>query len=784
MKTDLRFRCGVLSVALLCAGLFPAYGATTTINWDGNGVSGGTGSAFWDNNTSGNWNAGSGANANFNSATTTLDFGGIAVGGSYTFGTAASTVQTINAYDITFADANTAVTTATTASTITLNGDNNGVAQTTNDVTLSLADNILVGPPGVAAGTGQLAILGSDITLSLTSGAHTIGTFASGFFSGTTNPLSTSTVAGSSALLVNSRITNAGFTSSIIQFGSSGAFGSGGGTSDRVATILTNDNNSFDAPVKIAGSTFYTSISNINGGNSALGAPSSAASTLTLSNSAYFGYIGTANQTVTRNIIYGASSALLNDSAAGTPTTIEFQSLTNNQAASGQLRLDSANAGDVLKISAALADYDTAGNKLLTLAIGGQAYYDNLGVYHASASLGSVLLTGANTFTGGVQLSAGTLQIGNVSALGTGLLTWSGGKLDNLTGSAFTLGGNTIKLSGTIGFVGTNDLNLGSGAVTLLNTTLTPSAGTLEIDGVISGGASLTLATGNGTVVLGGANTYSNGTTLQVGTETLALKNAAALGTGTVTILGGKLDNASGGALTLTTNNAQSWTNGFIFAGTNNLNMGTGTVTLAGNVIVNALSHTLTVGALSASGKALTKQGSGTLIVNGGTVNGVTVSAGTFGSTGTLTSTSNITVASGAILLAGDGASASTLTLSSNLAMSSGSILEFYLSSPTVSSLLARSSGTWSFASTQQVEFLNLQAGTYQLMSGLASDPGSEANWSLFAGTGYSAVFSYSANSIYATVSAVPEPATWALLAGGAVALYFFSRRARQSVRA
>jgi len=185
MKATRIWRC-VLPALVVLVGSYSAHGATT-LTWDGAGVTGGTGSAFWDNNTVGNWNAGSGANANFNNAANSLDFGSIAVGSTYTLGTTASTVQTISANNLYFGDASTQATDTTLASNIILNGDNGGVAQTTPDVTLSLAGNIYVAPPGATVGTGPLVTLGADIDLSLSTAAHSLGLFApsAGLLTGT-----------------------------------------------------------------------------------------------------------------------------------------------------------------------------------------------------------------------------------------------------------------------------------------------------------------------------------------------------------------------------------------------------------------------------------------------------------------------------------------------------------------------------------------------------------------------------------------------------------------------
>jgi len=125
---------------------------------------------------------------------------------------------------------------------------------------------------------------------------------------------------------------------------------------------------------------------------------------------------------------------------------------------------------------------------------------------------------------------------------------------------------------------------------------------------------------GTGALTVNTANSYAGGTTLNAGT--LNLHNASALGSGVVTITGGTLGNTSGAAVTLTTNNLQTWTGDVAFAGPDNLNMGTGVVTLGGvgARTVTVPSGTLTVGRLSGTSVSgtfgLTKAGAGALTLS------------------------------------------------------------------------------------------------------------------------------------------------------------------------
>ena len=148
---------------------------------------------------------------------------------------------------------------------------------------------------------------------------------------------------------------------------------------------------------------------------------------------------------------------------------------------------------------------DGGNNRILTLA----------------GSSGNFTLAGANNHGGGTTLSAGTLRINNASALGTGLFTISSGTIDNTSGGPITLStNNTQAWNANITFTGSNDLNMGTGAVTInANRTVTITAGTLTVGGGIgqSGGTRTLTKNGDGTLVLKGGNTYAGNTTVSAG---------------------------------------------------------------------------------------------------------------------------------------------------------------------------------------------------------------------------------------------------------------------------
>jgi len=154
---------------------------------------------------------------------------------------------------------------------------------------------------------------------------------------------------------------------------------------------------------------------------------------------------------------------------------------------------------------------------------------------------GKVILTNLNQIGDGITLLGGELDIVHPQALGTSTFVIEGGTIDNTSGSPLTLSTNNSQdWNGNFVFGGTNDLNLGTGGVTLGTTTTitTNRTSTLTVGGVIGGSYGITKS-GIGELTLGGINIYTGTTTLTQGT--LNIDNSSALGVGNLHQIGGSL---------------------------------------------------------------------------------------------------------------------------------------------------------------------------------------------------------------------------------------------------
>ena len=237
---------------------------------------------------------------------------------------------------------------------------------------------------------------------------------------------------------------------------------------------------------------------------------------------------------------------------------------------------------------------------------------------------GQLTLSGSNSFSGGISLNAGVLNINSTNALGTGALTITNGTgvaIDNATGAALTnRNNNSITCSNQdLYFYGSSGLHLGNGSFRWFGGNCQAFiTNTLTIGGAITydvGNTGLT-KNGPGTLIFAGPNNYAGALTVSVGT--VLINGDARAATNLVTVspnasFGGSGTN--GGNVTLT--NATLLPGGVTAVGTLTL---TNTLTLNGtNKLFFKLANTLANGTndMVAVGKGLTNNGVNTVYLTG-----------------------------------------------------------------------------------------------------------------------------------------------------------------------
>ena len=354
--------------------------------------------------------------------------------------------------------------------------------------------------------------------------------------------------------------------------------------------------------------------------------------------------------------------------------------------------------------------------------------------------LGTLTLTGANTYSGGTTLDGGALIVSNSSALGTGAVTLNGGTAGvtvyfnkNMTvANDFTvsgdptfnvLTGDTTTISGQIS--GSGDVVVNNGGVF--------TTGTLVLSNASNDYTGPTAVDG-GTLKAGAANVFGSNSAMTVA-------SGAALDLGgfneSIGSLAGAGTVASGvaGSATLTTGGDNSSTT---FSGAIQNGFGTVALTKTG-------SGSFTLSGTDAYTGATTIDG-GTLNVNGSIASssGVIVnSGGTLGGTGIVPTT---TVNSGGTLAPGN--SIGTLTVAGDLNLNSGSTYAVQVSPSQADKTVV--TGTANLAGTVNAAF---NSGTYLSKSYtiLHADTGLNGTFSTLTNTGLPAGFSDSVS--YDTVN-------------------------------
>jgi len=532
---------------------------------------------------------------------------------------------------------------------------------------------------GVASGAGGLTTAGTG-TLTL-GGINT--------FTGATTIGAGSTLALNAAgrLGVNSGVANAGTFTIAAAKTIDSMTGSGATVLGGTLTIgdASNTTATYDGAISGTGGLIKagTGVLTLGGTNTYTGTTTLTAGTLRVANDSAVGggtlilNAGTLQGDGTARTLANAVTLAASSTIAGTSALTLAGALTNT----GALTLTVNNTGLTSLGDVVLSS--SATNRTLTFAGTGNTNVTGT-VINGSTSTsgitktgaGTLALSGTNTYSGTTTVSAGTLQVGNDSAVGTGTLTLGGGTLQG-DGTTRTLA-NAVSLSASSSIAGASDLTLsgaltnttsGSPTLTVNNTGLTTlgsvalsnsgtsrtvtiaGSGNTRISGVISNGSTSTASalakTGTGTLTLGAANTYRGATTISAGTLALGIADAVGASSAVTVAAAGTFDlngfsdtigslagagtvtSGAAGAVTLTSggNNTSTTFSGVVQDGSGSVSLakaGTGTLTLSGaNTYTGATAlnaGTLSIAADSALGTVPAGATAGHLAFGGGTL--------------------------------------------------------------------------------------------------------------------------------------------------------------------
>ncbi|MBR5875410.1 MAG: IdeS/Mac family cysteine endopeptidase, partial [Akkermansia sp.] len=281
--------------------------------------------------------------------------------------------------------------------------------------------------------------------------------------------------------------------------------------------------------------------------------------------------------TYTNHILYLIYNPVPKLTWSGTTGTWSSERWGSTTTGTNDLRAEFTGSGTrTVTISGTVRPYSITVDNSGAVTFNGSGNISGNGVLKKSGN-GSLTINTANSYSGGTQISGGTLTVGHASALGSGDIALSEVTL-NLSSKSVS---NTLNVSGNATINGGSAYNgvlvLAdghlSGEALRLGKNATVQSG--EISNVLTETGKITKS-GSGTVTLSGANTYSGGTAITGGT--LVAGHASALGSGAVSLTGGTL-NMNGKALSNT-----------IKAGSGNnciLNGGnyTGALTLSGGTL-------------------------------------------------------------------------------------------------------------------------------------------------------------------------------------------------------
>lgn len=578
----------------------------------------------------------------------------------------------------------------------TIMGNGSGATATlniANGAAVSIANSLTLGQSGVVSG---------NAVLNITSGGTLTTTGNATMFRRGGNSTANVSGAGSQWSVGGSLMVGTGATG-----GSSGI------------SVLNVDNGgvvTVAGPVGIGGASLSTR---------GLGALTltGAGSQLSSGGALNIGQWGTGTLTVSNGAVATANTVTLGASASGSGTlnlvggsTLASQALTGGSGLMRQVNFDggtlratasntafiSGFSGTELNVAAGGLTLDTAG-----FDVTAASPFSGVGAL-IKTGLGTAVLTGDNSYTGGTTISSGTLQLGN------------GGSSGSITGD--------VTNNGTLAFNRSDAYTYGG-----------QIAGTGAVDQI-----------GTGTTILTGNNTYAGGTSINGGTLQVASDANLGNASGPLSFNGGTLQN----------------TTSFSSARAVTLGAGGGTLRTDADLTYSGLIGG--VGALTKTGAgALVLTGN-----NAAYAGGTTVEAGTLAVNGTLGGTLNVLGAGrlqgtgtvGSTTLAGTiapGNSIGTLTVNGNYTQAPGSTYEVEVDPASTASDLIHATGVASIGSGARLNVVRINSGAYTVgnrYTVLTADGGVTGTYSLAGDTSLAfvrLVDSYDANNVYLSAEKV-----------------------------
>ena len=337
---------------------------------------------------------------------------------------------------------------------------------------------------------------------------------------------------------------------------------------------------------------------------------------------------GTSSATTAMVVTALSVSSLVVSHTAATTGTLGSGDVANNgslifnRTASSTVTVNGLSGNGTIRNDGAAVTLSVGGNNQ-TSAFSGTIQDGSGTVALLKTGAEALTLSGANTYTGGTTVSAGTLSLGSANAIGTsGTIALTGGTLQFTSSNTTDYSSRFSTAAGQIYRLDTN------GQSVTLAGALTSSAGALT-------------KLGSGTLTLRGNNTYDGGTTVSAGT--LQLGSAGALSTGGLTV-------GADGTVDLNGNSVTVYTLSGSAGATITDSTGTGTTALTVSVPAGTSTFSGVIENGTSCTVALTKSGSGTLTLTGANTytGATTVDQGTLCVTGSI-SNSDVTVDAGGI---------------------------------------------------------------------------------------------------------------------------------------